>query len=99
MMRNVSSGTSPNGNSEARSSSGQLTTAGTTNPLNRMLSGQIAGGAWLPAAEIETAQKRATERAVLLATCRAAGAKNDPAKAQDLLKTGEAKSSEERRVG
>jgi PIN domain nuclease of toxin-antitoxin system len=44
-----------------------------------------------PEAEVETAQKRAIERAVLLDTCRAAGAPDDPAKAQDLLKSGEAK--------
>ena len=55
------------------------------------LAGAEAYGDWLPEAEIETAQKRAIERAVLLATCRAAGAKNDPAKAQDLLKAGPAK--------
>ena len=36
-------------------------------------------------------QKHAIERGVLLATCRAAGAKNDPAKALDLLKTSDAK--------
>jgi hypothetical protein len=52
---------------------------------------KIYGGAWPADAEIETAQKRAIEHAVLLAACRAAGAKNDPAKAQDLFKTGEAK--------
>jgi hypothetical protein len=63
----------------------------TGSPTEVVLLNRVAGGAWLPDAEIETAQKRAIERAVLLATCRAAGAKNDPAKAQDLLKTGEAK--------
>jgi hypothetical protein len=63
----------------------------TGSPTEVVLLNRVAGGAWLPEAEIETAQKRAIERAVLLATCRAAGAKNDPAKAQDLLKTGEAK--------
>ena len=63
----------------------------TGSPTEVVLLNKVAGGAWLPDAEIETAQKRAIERAVLLATCRAAGAKNDPAKAQDLLKTGEAK--------
>lgn len=60
-------------------------------PTEVVLLSRIAGGAWLPDAESETAQKRAIEHAVLLATCRAAGAKNDPAKAQDLLKAGEAK--------
>jgi len=63
----------------------------TGSPTEVVLLNRVAGGAWLPDAEIETAQKRAIERAVLLATCRAAGAKDDPAKAQDLLKTGEAK--------
>ena len=63
----------------------------TGSPTEVVLLGKVAGGAWLPEAEIETAQKRAIERAVLLATCRAAGAKNDPAKAQDLLKAGPAK--------
>jgi hypothetical protein len=63
----------------------------TGSPTEVVLLNRVAGGAWLPEAEMETAQKRAIERAVLLAACRAAGAKNDPAKAQDLLKTGEAK--------
>ncbi|MGA3042748.1 MAG: hypothetical protein ABSF54_18380 [Bryobacteraceae bacterium] len=63
----------------------------TGSPNEVVLLNRVAGGAWLPEAEIETAQKRAIERDVLLAACRAAGAKNDPAKAQDLLKTGEAK--------
>ena len=63
----------------------------TGSPTEVVLLNKVAGGAWLSEAEIETAQKRAIEHAVLLATCRAAGAKNDPAKAQDLLKTGEAK--------
>jgi hypothetical protein len=63
----------------------------TGSPTEVLLLNKVAGGAWLPEAEIDTAQKRAIERAVLLATCRAAGAKDDPAKAQDLLKTGEAK--------
>jgi hypothetical protein len=63
----------------------------TGSPTEVLLLNKVSGGAWLPEADIETAQKRAIERAVLLATCRAAGAKDDPAKAQDLLKTGEAK--------
>jgi len=63
----------------------------TGSPTEVVLLDKVAGGAWLPDAEIETAQKRAIEHAVLLATCRAAGAKNDPAKAQDLLKTAEGK--------
>jgi len=63
----------------------------TGSPTEVVLLNKVSGGAWLPDAEIETAQKRAIEHAVLLATCRAAAAKNDPAKAQDLLKTGEGK--------
>ena len=52
---------------------------------------KISGGAWLPEADIETAQKRAIEHEVVLSTCRAAGAKDDPGKAQDLLKSSDAK--------
>jgi hypothetical protein len=42
----------------------------------------------LSPAEIDTAEKRAIERGVLLAACDAAGAPDDPAKAQELLKPG-----------
>jgi hypothetical protein len=42
----------------------------------------------LQASEIESAQKRAVERAILLETCRAAGAPDDTAKALDLFKSG-----------
>jgi|SRR5580658_978076 hypothetical protein len=63
----------------------------TGSPTAVVLLNRVAGGVWLPEGEIDTAQKRAIEHAVLLATCRAAGAKDDPAKAQELLKTGEAK--------
>jgi hypothetical protein len=63
----------------------------TGSPTEVQLLKKVYGGAWLPDTEIETAQKRAIEHAVLLATCRATGAKDDPAKAQDLLKTGDAK--------
>jgi hypothetical protein len=52
---------------------------------------KISNGALPPPADIETAQRRAVERAVLLATCRAAGAADDPAKVQDLLKSGDGK--------
>ncbi len=52
---------------------------------------RVSKGAMPPAGEVETAQKSAIQRAVLLASCRAAGAAGDPAKAQDLLKSGEAK--------
>src|SRR5262249_51175631 len=48
-------------------------------------------GALLSAAEIETAQKRVLERAILLAISRAVGAPDDPAKAHELLKGGDAK--------
>lgn len=63
----------------------------TGSPTEVVLLNKVAGGAWLPDAELDTAQKRAIEHAVLLATCRAAGAQNDPAKALDLLKTSDAK--------
>jgi len=63
----------------------------TGSPTEVVLLTKVSGGAWLPETELDTAQKRAIERAVLLATCRAADAQNDPAKAQDLLKSGEAK--------
>lgn len=63
----------------------------TGSPTEVVLLNKVSNGAWLPDPEIETAQKRTIERAVLLATCLAAGAKNDPAKAQDLLKSPDAK--------
>lgn len=63
----------------------------TGSPTEVLLLNKVAGGAWLPQSEMDTTQKRTIERAVLLATCRAAGAKNDPAKAQDLLKSADAK--------
>jgi hypothetical protein len=63
----------------------------TGSPTEVVLLTSASKGAMPPAGEVETAQKRAIERAVLLATCRAAGAEGDPAKAQDLLKGGDAK--------
>ena len=63
----------------------------TGSPTEVVLLNRVSMGAMPPAGEVETAQKRAIERAVLLATCRAAGAQGDPAKAQDLLKSGDAK--------
>jgi hypothetical protein len=63
----------------------------TGSPTEVVLLTKVANGVLPPAPEIDTAQKRAIERAVLLATCRAAGAQDDPAKAQDLLKTADAK--------
>ena len=50
--------------------------------------GQASIGMPLQAAEIEAAQKRAVERAILLETCRAAGAPDDTAKTLDLFKSG-----------
>ena len=47
---------------------------------------KISSGIMPPAPEVESIQKRALERGVLLATCRAAGAPDDPAKAQELFK-------------
>ncbi|MGA2131442.1 MAG: hypothetical protein ABSH50_03930 [Bryobacteraceae bacterium] len=52
---------------------------------------KVSGGAWPRDPDLDTIQKRALERGVLLSVCRAAGAHNDPAKAQDLLKTPDAK--------
>ena len=63
----------------------------TGSPTEVVLLSKVSSGTLLPDAEIDTAQKRAIERAVLLETCRAAGAKDDPAKALDMLKTGDAK--------
>ena len=63
----------------------------TGSPTEVLVLHKIYGGVWPGDTELETAQKRAIEHALLLATCRAAGAKDDPAKAQDLLKTGEGK--------
>lgn len=49
---------------------------------------KVTTGIALTPTETETAQQRSVERGVLLETCRAAGAINDTAKTQDLLKTG-----------
>ncbi|HET9321399.1 MAG TPA: hypothetical protein VFO27_16535 [Bryobacteraceae bacterium] len=49
---------------------------------------KAATGIMLSPAEIETAEKRAIERGVLLAASDAAGAPDDPAKARELLKSG-----------
>lgn len=51
--------------------------------LNRAAAGMI-----LPPAAIDASEKQAIERGVLLAACAAAGAPEDPAKAQELLKPG-----------
>jgi hypothetical protein len=63
----------------------------TGSPTEVALLTRVSNGAMPPASEVESAQKRTIERAVLLATCRAEGAPGDPAKAQDLLKSGAAK--------
>ncbi len=47
---------------------------------------RAAKGMLLPDSEIETAEMAALKRAVLLATCKAAGAKGDVAKTQELFK-------------
>jgi hypothetical protein len=51
---------------------------------------KVSTGIALTPAEAETAQRRALERGVLLAACRAAGASNDTAKTEGMLKTGAA---------
>jgi hypothetical protein len=51
---------------------------------------RVANGIALSPTETEAAQRHAVERGVLLATCRAAGAANDTAKTEELLKTGPA---------
>jgi hypothetical protein len=63
----------------------------TGSPTEVVLLTKVANGVMPPALEVDTAQKRAIERAVLLMTCRAVGAPDDPAKAQDLLRAGDAK--------
>ncbi len=63
----------------------------TGSPTEDLLLDKVRGGAWPRESDLDTVQKRAIERAVLLATCRAVGAKNDPAKALELLKGGDAK--------
>ncbi|MGH9657639.1 MAG: hypothetical protein ACRD96_03785 [Bryobacteraceae bacterium] len=52
---------------------------------------RVREGAPLPGPEMESAQRSAVQRAVLLETCRAVGAANDTAKAQELLKSPPAK--------
>jgi hypothetical protein len=63
----------------------------TGSPTEVTLLTKVANGSMPTAPEVDTAQKRTIERAVLLNTCRAAGAPDDPPKAQDLLKAGNAK--------
>jgi hypothetical protein len=59
---------------------------GSAAPVTQL--GRVATGILLAPAEIEPAEKRSIERAVLLQACAAAGAPDDVAKAQDLLKAG-----------
>jgi hypothetical protein len=49
---------------------------------------KVGAGIMPAATEIESAEKRAVERGVLLAVCSAVGAPDDPAKARELLKPG-----------
>ena len=49
---------------------------------------RAAAGMILPPEAIDTSEKQAIERGVLLAACAAAGAPEDPAKTQELLKPG-----------
>ncbi len=48
---------------------------------------RVSSGILIPEAEVETVQKRVLERAVLLAACRAVGAPDDAAKAQQIFKS------------
>jgi hypothetical protein len=59
---------------------------GNINPVVQLT--KASAGAMLHPAELEPAEKRAIERGVLLAACDAAGAHEDPAKTQELLKPG-----------
>ena len=49
---------------------------------------KAAAGMMLQPGELEPAEKQAVQRGVLLAACQAAGAPDDPAKTQELLKAG-----------
>src|ERR1035437_4209940 len=59
---------------------------GTASPVPQFT--KITSGIPLPAAETDAAQARVLERGVLLAACRAAGAPDDTAKTEGLLRTG-----------
>jgi len=50
---------------------------------------KAAGGILLPAAELERLQRAMLQRGVVLAACRAVGAGEDAAKAQEIFKTGQ----------
>jgi hypothetical protein len=49
---------------------------------------RVAAGMMVPPEAIDSSEKQAIERGVLLAACAAAGAPEDPAKTQELLKPG-----------
>src|SRR5262249_29144732 len=59
---------------------------GSATPLQELT--RAAEGMPLQPAEIESAQRRAVERQVLLETCRAAGAPDDTSKTLELFKSG-----------
>jgi hypothetical protein len=52
---------------------------------------KVSNGIQLPAADLESAQARIVERGVILAACRAAGAPDDAARTESILKGGDAK--------
>jgi hypothetical protein len=62
---------------------------GTAAPVQALT--KVTSGFVLPAPEADAAQKRAIERGVLLAACRMAGAPDDTAKTEALLKAPDAK--------
>ena len=62
---------------------------GTASPVPALAT--VAGGAVLSVPEAEAAQKRAIERGVLLAACRMAGAPDDTAKTEAILKAPDSK--------
>ncbi len=59
---------------------------GTVTPAPELA--KVGGGALLAAPEQERAERRAIERGVLLAACEAVGAREDSAKAQEILRGG-----------
>jgi hypothetical protein len=65
----------------------------TGNPAPPLVLTKVASGIIPTAADVETAEKQNIARAVLLSACSAAGATDDPAKTQEILKTPDAKVS------
>jgi hypothetical protein len=65
----------------------------TGSPTPSPLAAKAGAGILPQAEEIQTGQKRALERGVLMMACRAAGAPDDVARAQQLFKTSGAKTS------